>query len=240
MTPIRVRHDQQHERTALAGSARSARSARLCAFTIVELLVVIAIIGALLGLILPALSGVQSRSRKTRELNTLKHLGHAWMLYGNNNNDAALPGFLDAAVQMPPAIGVSRGWGVTYQFPDKHDIPVDANNYAGPWPWRLLSYLDYAHDVVHAYRDDDEFAMVGVYANPAEAKAIAYEPAYGYNGFYIGGCWKMENVDGVQTPRFLFYDHCDAQAPTPLVVATSISRVQRSSEVILFCTSSHF
>ena len=207
MTPIRVRHDQQHERTALAGfarSARSVRSLRSCAFTIVELLVVIAIIGALVGLILPALSGVQKRSRKTRELNTLKHLGHAWMLYGNNNNDAALPGFLDAAVQMPPAIGVSRGWGVTYQYSDKHDIPIDANNYAGPWPWRLLSYLDYAQEVVHGYRDDDEDGMFVASSNPAEAKSIAYEPGFGYNGYYVGGYWEMDPTLTPPAPRYRF------------------------------------
>src|SRR5690349_8854302 len=123
-------------------------------FTIVELLVVIAIIGVLVGLILPAIGSVQRRSHKTLELNQLKQLGHAWMMYGNNNNDAALPGFLEVDVQkVPTATPPSRGWGVTYHFPDKKDIPINAQNLAGPWTWRLLSYVDYAHELIHGYAD---------------------------------------------------------------------------------------
>src|ERR1041384_6801317 len=76
-------------------AATISRRTSVSAFTIVELLVVIAIIGVLVGLVVPAISGVQKRSKKTAELNNIKHLGHAWALYANNNNDACLPGYLD-------------------------------------------------------------------------------------------------------------------------------------------------
>jgi prepilin-type N-terminal cleavage/methylation domain-containing protein len=211
------------------------------AFTIIELLVVIAIIALLVGIILPALSGVHKRSKKTVELNNLKNLGHAWMLYSNNNNDAALPGYLDSPVQMPQVIGVSRGWGVKYQFADKKTIPIDPNNLAGPWTWRLISYLDFAHDPIHSYKpDDDEFAMLAASSNLAEAKSIAYEPAYGYNGLYVGGYWEMQDVNGVQTPRYRYFSDKDTQTGARLVIPTTVSQVSRSSDVVTFCSSSHF
>lgn len=233
MTPVRIRLPRHGFR----------------AFTIVELLVVIAILGVLVGLILPAIGGVQKRGRKTKELNQLKQLGHAWALYGINNNDSALPGFLDVGVQLPPNTGAppTRGWGVTYEFPDKQDIPINGMNLAGPWTWRLLSYVDFSHELIHGYTDEEEFAMLGVSGNLIEAKEIADEPAFGYNGFYVGGYWTMEDVSGVSRPRFRFnnaksianaaFGHAGGQ---PVSVCTAIGQIQRSTELIVFCSASYF
>jgi len=204
------------------------------AFTIIELLVVVAIISVLVGLLLPALAGVKRKAAKTSELNSIKQIGHAWMLYGNNNNDAALPGYLDAPVQAAPVQGVSRGWGVTYQYPDRTDIPNNPVNLPGPWTWRLLSYLDYNHEMVHGYRDEDNadrFTMI------TEAQAIAEEPGFGYNGYYIGGYWQMQSVDGIQSPQFKFYDHCGVINHVRISIPTTIAQIKRSSEVITFCSS---
>src|SRR6185295_10907171 len=117
-------------------------------------------------------------------------VGYAWQMYASNNSDAALPGYLETPVQAPPVMGVSRGWGVHYQYPDRTDIPPAPAygggnpNIAGPWTWRLLSYLDYSHEMVHGYLredDSDKFSMM------TEAMKIAEGPAFGYNGYYVGG-----------------------------------------------------
>lgn len=216
-------------------SARRTGLARRAAFTIIELLVVVGIIAVLLGLLLPALSGVKKRGRKTTELNNIKHLGHAWTLYGQNNNDAALPGFLDQAVQANPSPGVSRGWGVQYDYPDRSKIPIDANNYSGPWTWRLISYLDFNHEMLHSHLnevDPDSLTM------KSEAQSIAYEPAFGYNGYYIGGHWSMIG-SGPSYPMYKFYNHVDQVSKRPLAIPLGIGQIQRSSALVLFCASTH-
>ncbi len=222
------------------------------AFTIVEMLVVVSIIGLLLALLLPALGGVKRKSRKSSEMNALKQVGTAWLLYSNSNNDAALPGYMESAVQAPRVLGTSKGWGVKYEFADHVAIPpapgYGANdlNVAGPWTWRLMSYLDYSHDLIRGYVDegDTEFAFDGISSDPERALKVAEQPAFGYNGFYIGGYWRMlaitDSGQTIQTPRYMFYDHCGqvgANVVGPLAIPTTIGQIKRSSQLITFCSS---
>ena len=220
------------------------------AFTIVEVLVVIAIIGILLGLLLPALGAVKRRSRKTSEANSLKQVAHAWMLYANYSNDAALPGYLETAVQAPRVQGVSRGWGVKYDYPDQrmiHPAPtyqLGDPNVAGPWTWRLLPYLEFSHDIVHGYDVDDGDDFVSISHDPVRALNVALTPAFGYNGYYVGGYWRMHPDPGnpaTKSPFFDFYDHCEmingAGTGPRVSIATTISQINRSTDVIVFCSS---
>lgn len=207
-------------------------------FSLIEVLVVMAIIGILLALLLPAIGGARRRSFKAREMNDIKNVGHAWMLYGNSNNDAALPGFLEPAVQEKPVQGVSRGWGVRYKFPDTSAIPINAANLAGPWTWRLLSYLSWDHGVVHSHLGEaqsDTFSLV------SEGKGVAYEPAFGYNALYLGGWWAMHSVGGVQTPYYRYYTDCGLAAPKrALSIPQGISQIFRPSDMTVFCASTNY
>ena len=183
-----------------------------------------------------ALSAVKRRGLKSTELNSLKQIGYAWQLYANHNNDAALPGYLDAAVQEATQPGVQSGWDVNYEYPDKSIIPNTPANIPGPWPWRLLSYLDYNHSMIHGHLDEegDPFAM------QAEGQEIAEEPGFGYNGLYVGGYWTIvagSGGDPVARPRYRFHDHEGVLDGRALTVPLAVSQVNRSSEMVMFCSS---
>ncbi|MHC5003468.1 MAG: type II secretion system protein [Planctomycetota bacterium] len=203
---------------------------RRSAFTIVEMLVVVGIIALLMGLLLPALSGARKRARKTEELNHLRTIGHAWTMYANFNNDAALPGYVEPEVQgIPSSSGYPTSWKVTYKFPDHSEVPAEI---AAPWVWRLMSYLDYEHEPIHFYLREDDPSMLSAVE---EAEEIAETPAFGYNGLYVGGWWEMQNIDAQTLPRARFSRDSTGQALN--VVSRSVGGIRRSSELVLFCSS---
>jgi type II secretory pathway pseudopilin PulG len=225
----------------LNGSKRSAGRC-VAAFTLVEMLVVTGIIALLVGLALTAMSGVKKRGHKATELNFLKQVGHAWSLYALNNNDATLPGYLSVAVQAPPVQGLSRSWGVKYEFPDRTAIDPGPDNVTGPWPWRLLSYLDYSHELIHHHTADHPDLEVATIK--LEAEEVAYEPAFGYNGYYIGGHWDMAGSNP-SNPVLTFADHCgvptgNAGGRVRMSIPLSISQIHRTSDMVVFCAATKF
>ena len=215
-------------------------------FTIVELLVVIGIIAILLALLAPALGGAIRRSHKFEETNALREIAKAWNLYANAFSGTALPGFLDPGMQGP-----SPGWNVEYEYhtpppgpPGTTDIVIP-QDIAAPWTWRLLPYLSYNHDVIHGHLDEPNVDQSNM-TEPTEVQEIAYEPGFGYNGYYVGGWWEMVDLGGDEIPRYRFFgaradlNGDDSIDPNEFarVVVRSISQIRRSTELVVFCSSS--
>ncbi len=212
-------------------------------FTIVELLVVIGIIAILLALLAPALGGAIRRSHKFEEINGLREVAKAWNLYANAFSGAALPGFLDPEMQGP-----QPGWNVEYEYhtpaPGAIDIVIP-QDIAAPWTWRLLPYLSYNHDVIHGHLDEPNVDQSNM-TEATEAQEIAYEPGFGYNGYYVGGYWEMVDLGGDDIPRYRFFgatadlngDDSIGDTEYARVVVRTISQIRRSTELVVFCSSS--
>ena len=181
-------------------------------FTIIELLTVITIITLLIGLILPSIAAVRRKARKTNESNNVRQVGAAWQNYASSSNDACLPGYLNGATQ--------DAWGVQYSFVDETVVPAEI---AAPYTWRLLPYFGHKIETLTAYWDNDYTDL----EDPAVVEQIALQPAFGYNAYYLGGWFQMQLGDLIG-PRFQLEN----------VVARSISQIQKSSDMVVFCSSS--
>ncbi len=221
--------------------------ARTRGFTIVELMVVIGIIALLVGMLVPALAGSIDQGRKRKELNALRQVGVAWTLYSNSAKDHTLPGYLERDVQ--------ERWKLSFEYPSRQIIPPAPSysagepNVAGPWPWRLMSYLGNNHEMIHGHLSEPEYDASQL-GRPtpeavAEAREIAYEPSFGYNGLYVGGWWGMDpTANGAQARPRYFDATADVQMGDQVVnkqvgvVSKSVASISRSSELVVFCSSS--
>jgi len=225
----------------MTGSRRPRR-----AFTIVELLVVIGIIAVLAGMLLPAISSATRRAKKVEETNRIRQVGIAWNLYANGNDDAALPGYLEDGGGAGDE-NVQEAWNVHYKLPDKEPVPDED---AAPWPWRLMPYLDYDHEVMLGYLELEETSelIMADYTRldpdgMHRPTKIARHPAFGYNAYYTGGWWEMMSIDGrmVSRPRFNnAHNVADDGTPTDIlaaVVAFSPSSIRNTTDYVIFCSS---
>lgn len=199
-------------------------------FSLIELVIVIAIIAALLALALPALRGVHLRSKKTRELSNLRQVGVAWFLYAQDNNDSALPGFLEPKVQTT--------WDVSYDFPNiipgRNLVNEKVPKYvAAKWPWRLLEYMNNTPMILQQHLDENDVATQDLYEH---ADTFALQPAFGYNGYYIGGYWRMTSGSSPR-PSFRFAGARNAKGKRVNVVARSPSTIRFSEKILVFCST---
>ena len=210
-------------------------------FTIVELLVTIGIIALLMGLLMGGISRARGAARASREASDLRQLHVAWTMYADQFASSCLPGHM--------SVGVQEYWKLKYRSKSKVEgqasdkLPREVTT---TYPWRLMPYMDYSWDVMMDYRpadgSDPGFELtapplgllpgasapdlVSDLANAAPATpgvAVALQPAFGYNAYYVGGVWRMPAVAG-SPPQLVFGD----AKPTP-TVATAMNISQSAS-----------
>jgi hypothetical protein len=110
------------------------------------------------------------------------------------------------------------------------------------YPWRLMPFTDYSWDVMMDYRpadgSDAGFEVTAPTLGPlpeatasplvqelasapagTPGQAVALQPAYGYNAYYVGGVWKMSGTPGTP-PQMVFGD---AKPTTRMASAMKVS-----------------
>ena len=209
--------------------SRLHRSIHARAFTIVELLVVISIIAILLSVVSVGIVQAGKTARQTKALSNLKQVATAWTQYANQNDDRAMPGYMDDEVQAAFKIKVR----------DRDGNRVNAQ-FCRTYPFRLLPFLDHDRSMMYDYLADYEQTSL---IPPQE---IADNPAFGYNAFYLGGWWTANGgstqTDGAGGPRMRFSSTGYYKAPGQLVerqemVARSLAQIQRPSDMVVFASS---
>jgi prepilin-type N-terminal cleavage/methylation domain-containing protein len=201
--------------------AATARRSSNGGFTIVELLVVISIIAILLSLISIGLVRGGETARQTSALSSLREISRAWTLYGNQNDDRCLPGYLDEAAQSAYKIRTRDQSG--------NIIP---QQFCTTYTNRLLPFIEFDRSLLYRYLPDyQDLANV----TPED---IRDKPAFGYNAFYVGG-WYAQDSAGQVKMRFsgTGYYNGATLVPRQEVVARSIGQVTRPSDMITFSAS---
>ena len=199
-------------------------------FSIIEIIVVIAIIGILVAILVPALQGARMRANKVSELNLLSQVGKAWTMYIGDHQDKVLRGYISKEVQAYQELA--------WAFPDETLVPPaplyseNMPNDAGPWTFRLLDYFDYDWRSILFYRDTDEWNSRDLREH---ADVVATEPAFGYNGYYIGGWWELDNHTLRPTTLFRSVELTDGERLN--VVSTTASTIKKPNHQLIFCST---
>jgi prepilin-type N-terminal cleavage/methylation domain-containing protein len=200
-------------------------------FTIIELLVVIAIIGLLIGVMYPAITSARMSAKKTKELNLIGQVSKAWSMYSLGHQERLLPGYLSTQVQGYRELA----WAFTDEtivWPaPTYDLSLP--NDAGPWTWRLLDYLDNDWESLLFYRDVDWDVSGGGLGQ--HANVIATQPAFGYNGYYIGGLWEIDDHSGRPVVEFSSVTLIDDRKIN--VVSTVTSHIKKPHSQLVFCST---
>ncbi len=191
------------------------------AFTIVELLVVISIIAILLAVISVGIVQAGKTARQTKSLSNLKQIATAWTQYANQNDDRAMPGYMEDAVQTALRVKVRDR--------DGNQVPAQ---FCRTYPFRILPFLEHDRSLMYDYLADYE------QTSEIPPQEIADNPAFGYNAYYVGGWWYADGT----TPKMRFSGTGYFKSPGNLVqrqemVARSLSQIQRPSDMVVFGSS---
>ncbi len=191
------------------------------AFTLIELLVTIGIIATLLAVLSVGIARAGESARQTQYLSNLKQVGTAWTLYANQNEDRCLPGYMDDGVQDAFRVRIKTEAGTTMR-----------PEYCRTYGYRLLPYLEHDRTLMYEYIADYEDV------SNIPPQVIANNPAYGYNAYYVGGWWTMEN--GAPKMKFSgtgYYKNPSTLIPRLEVVARSIGQIRATSNLVIFTAS---
>jgi prepilin-type N-terminal cleavage/methylation domain-containing protein len=200
-------------------------------FTLIEMITVIAIIGILVGLMFPALKAVRMRALKTQELNLIGQITTSWTMYSIGHQEKLLPGYLSTEVQSVQKLA--------WIFTDETIIPpapiydTTIPNTTGTWPWRLLDYFDNDWRSLLFYREVEWDDTGGWLMENADV--VATQPAFGYNGYYLGGSWEISPHTDRPTVKFGSVTLSDDRQTSVVISVTT--RIKIPEHQLVFCST---
>jgi len=116
------------------------------AFTLLELLAVIAVVGVLLGLLMPALSGVRTASKRVGCQANLRSLGQATLMYmDSNRNDLPVARYHASVLTTN-----TEPFGTLADFIG-HPLPLPAHEVDSFSPWACPADTMYAPSTGFSY-----------------------------------------------------------------------------------------
>ncbi len=134
------------------------------AFTLIELLVVIAIIAILAAILLPVLAAAQEKAKRAQDINNLRQVGMADLMYAGDDNDKFIPGTLNT------------GWGIN------NPIEMNSNMLA------LASTMGYStNNAINGTANGSLTASIWTCSERPTLPAQATAPVWALGYQYYGG-----------------------------------------------------
>ena len=167
------------------------------AFSLIELVIVLAIIGVLIAMSATGLMYLKRHAGHTSRANDLRQIGLAWKQYSVDSRDRFVPGWVSREAQ--------EHLRLVLTYPDGDIIPPaptfeeDLPDIAAPWTWRLAPHI--GSDLVPLL-DQATRSELPIVDYAAYGEQIAYQPAFAYNGWYVGGHYDVSAATG--RPRLEF------------------------------------
>ncbi|MDP6602252.1 MAG: type II secretion system protein [Phycisphaerales bacterium] len=196
-------------------------------YTLVELMVVLAIIGVLLAMAFGGFILARRAAMQSSQSNNLRQLGLAWAQYNTASRGRFVPGWVSPDAQ--------RDGRMVLAYPDTTLIPPAPSfsqtdpNIAGPWTWRLVPYLGNDLSILIG---PDEQDLLPILDYEKYGEQVAYEPAFAYNGWYVGGHYTVPPGAGRAILSFSRARLGDRTYSN--LVAESIGRMRHPSTLVVF------
>ncbi len=217
--PARSRRGANSRRRASRGFDR--------AFTLIELLVVLALIALIIGILLIAMGGVRSSTRRLESSNAIRQMVVAYDAYSTDHNKRLMPGYVTAAETISLDI-----------LPKREDDTLHDDEDSQSYVWRLAPYLnnnwqtmfvDYGSERVNSKLSDEY--RIGVYGpgtitDAAKQYGISRIPSFGLNCIFLGG----DSVHGGPMTDFSPWN----TAGNDPIAATRFSEVKSPAKMIVF------
>lgn len=184
------------------------------AFTLLELLVVIGVLALLAGLLLPALSSVQTASAKARELSAARQLMMGYTAYAHDHRGAVMPGYYDQTPLLPAEDETGQS------LVDDLSLPAPV---AARYPWRIAPYLD--HDLRGLYLD--RRVADALHSDVDSPYLVSLFPSFGLNSYFVGGDSSAEGLGFNPLYQGLFGEF----------YVTRISQPRHPAELLVFASA---
>jgi prepilin-type N-terminal cleavage/methylation domain-containing protein len=206
---------------------------QLRAFTLIELLVVLALIALIVGILLVAMGGVRSSTRRVESSNALRQMVAAYDAYSTDHNKRLMPGFVTASQVADFNIAPKTESGSLHSIDDAQGYVWRLAPYLGhKWETMFVDYGSKSLESTLAKEYAEGIFGPGTLTNPATQFGIARVPSFGLNSIFLGGDavhggpdavpfnpWNATGNESIAATRFT-----DVKTPAHMIVFAPVKQ----------------